>query len=66
VAAAVTGTDGGDGVGPDGVPWRVDVPGGTCEVRWQPDGELLLTGPAVLVADLEVDDAWLRAAAAAR
>ena len=66
VAAAVTGRDGADALGPDGVPWRVDVPGGTCEVRWQPDGELLLTGPAVLVADLEVDDAWLRAAAATR
>jgi diaminopimelate epimerase len=43
----------------DGVPWRVDVPGGSCEVVWQPDGEVELTGPAVLLAEIEVDDAWL-------
>ena len=59
VAAAVA-----DGREADGVPWRVDVPGGTCEVLWQADGEVLLTGPAVLVAEIEVDDAWLQAAAA--
>jgi diaminopimelate epimerase len=44
----------------DGRPWRVDVPGGTCEVVWQPDGEVELTGPAVLIAEVEVDDTWLR------
>ena len=49
-----------DGVGADGEPWRVDVPGGTCEVVWRPDGEVELTGPAVLLAEIEVDDAWLR------
>jgi diaminopimelate epimerase len=38
----------------------VDVPGGTCEVVWLPDGEVELTGPAVLVAEIEVDDGWLR------
>ncbi|HJQ43280.1 MAG TPA: diaminopimelate epimerase [Jatrophihabitantaceae bacterium] len=47
------------GVDNDGIPWRVDVPGGTCTVVWQPDGELLMTGPAVLVAEIELDDAWL-------
>ena len=31
--------------------WRVDVPGGTLRVEWSEDGELLLTGPAELVAD---------------
>jgi len=51
-----------DGVGADGVPWRVDVPGGRCEVVWLPDGEVELTGPAVLVAEIEVDDDWLRGA----
>ncbi|HVU90687.1 MAG TPA: diaminopimelate epimerase [Jatrophihabitans sp.] len=51
-----------DGVGADGVPWRVDVPGGRCEVVWHPDGEVELTGPAVLVAEIEVDDEWLRRA----
>ncbi len=48
-----------DGFGADGVPWRVDVPGGTCEVVWRPDGEVLLTGPAVLVAEIELDETWL-------
>jgi diaminopimelate epimerase len=51
------------GIGADGVPWRVDVPGGTCEVTWLPDGEVLLTGPAVLLAEIDVDDEWLRTAA---
>jgi diaminopimelate epimerase len=60
VAAAV-----GDGGGPDGRPWRVDVPGGSCEVNWQPDGEVLLTGPALLIADIEVDDHWIAGYAAA-
>jgi diaminopimelate epimerase len=54
VAAART-----DGVEADGVPWRVDVPGGMCEVVWRPDGEVELTGPAVLVAEIDVDEAWL-------
>jgi diaminopimelate epimerase len=53
VAAAHT-----DGVGPDGSVWRVDVPGGTCEVVWRPD-DVELTGPAVLVAEIDVDDGWL-------
>ena len=60
VAAALA-----DGTGPDGRPWRVDVPGGTCEVNWQPDGEVLLTGPAVLIADIDVDDVWIAGYAAA-
>ncbi len=51
-----------DGVGADGLGWRVDVPGGTCEVVWRRDGEVELTGPAVLVAEIEVDDDWLRRA----
>ena len=52
-----------DGAQRDGTSWRVDVPGGTCDVVWRADGELELTGPAVLLADIDVDDAWLRAAA---
>jgi diaminopimelate epimerase len=48
-----------DGVSADGTPWRVDIPGGTCEVVWLPDGEVELTGPAVLVAEIDVDDEWL-------
>jgi diaminopimelate epimerase len=54
VAAALA-----DGVGADGSTWRVDVPGGTCEVVWPADGDVELTGPAVLVAEIDVDDAWL-------
>ncbi len=61
VAAATT-----DGSGADGTSWRVDSPGGTCEVVWRPDGEVLLIGPAVLVAEVDVDDGWLAAAAASR
>jgi diaminopimelate epimerase len=45
--------------------WQVDIPGGTCEVVWHADGEVELIGPAVLVGEVEVDDAWLAAAAAA-
>lgn len=48
-----------DGVGADGTPWQVDVPGGSCEVVWRPDGDVELTGPAVLLAEIDVDDAWL-------
>lgn len=32
-------------------PWTVDVPGGRLQVGWTGDGEVLLTGPARLVAD---------------
>lgn len=46
----------------DGLAWRVDVPGGTCEVTWRAGGEMLLTGPAVLVAEIDLDDVWLAAA----
>ncbi len=55
-AAVAAATD--DGSGADGTVWRVDVAGGTCEVVWNPD-DVELSGPAVLVADLEVDDHWL-------
>ena len=47
--------------GPDGQSWEVSVPGGTCWVMWSPDG-VELRGPAVLVADIELDAAWLDAA----
>ncbi|VTR76429.1 diaminopimelate epimerase [Cellulomonas hominis] len=35
--------------------WLVDVPGGTVRVAVLPDGHVELAGPAVLVADLDVD-----------
>jgi diaminopimelate epimerase len=37
--------------------WRVQVPGGVLRVTALPDGHVELAGPAVLVADLDVD--WL-------
>lgn len=39
--------------------WQVDVPGGRCEVSWHSDGSVTLTGPAVLVAELELSGEWL-------
>jgi diaminopimelate epimerase len=38
-----------------GTPYTVDVPGGTLEVTWTDDDRVLLTGPAVLVADGTTD-----------
>ena len=54
VAAATS-----DGVGADDTAWQVDVPGGRCEVVWQRDGEVEMTGPAVLLADIDVHADWL-------
>jgi diaminopimelate epimerase len=34
-----------------GTPYTVDVPGGTLEVVWTPEDRVLLSGPAVLVAE---------------
>ncbi|MGW3527019.1 diaminopimelate epimerase [Streptomyces olivaceus] len=52
-----------DGVDPavTGVPatYTVDVPGGTLVVTEHPDGEIEMTGPAVIVAEGEFDSAWL-------
>ena len=41
--------------------WSVTVPGGEVSVTEREDGHLLLRGPAVLVADLELSDDWLAA-----
>jgi diaminopimelate epimerase len=46
----------------DGRSWLVDVPGGRCEVTWQPDDTVLLRGPAVLVGEVELDDGWFDSA----
>jgi diaminopimelate epimerase len=37
---------------------RVDVPGGTVHVEERPDGDLILRGPAVIVARGVIDDQW--------
>ncbi len=60
ICAAVVAVAAADGSGPDGTRWRVDVPGGTCSVVWDPD-KITLTGPAVIVAEIELDADWWRA-----
>ena len=42
--------------------WRVEVPGGTVWVDVDAAGETTLRGPAVLVATVDIDEDWLRAA----
>jgi diaminopimelate epimerase len=61
-AAVVAVAVAGGATGGDGSTWRVDVPGGVCRVTWQPSGQVLLSGPAVIVGDIELDDRWLRPA----
>lgn len=39
--------------------WTVEVPGGECRVWWNAAGNLMLAGPAVLVASLELSPGWL-------
>ncbi len=38
--------------------YRVDVPGGRLDVTWTPEGRVILTGPAEIVAEGEME--WLR------
>jgi diaminopimelate epimerase len=59
ICAAAVAVAHAEGASADGSEWRVDVPGGSCTVRWRPDGALELTGPAVLVAEIDVDPGWL-------
>jgi diaminopimelate epimerase len=61
ICAAAVATARAEGREADGGVWRVDAPGGTCEVEWRTDGEVVLTGPAVLVGEIDVDAAWLAA-----
>ncbi|MFD7392372.1 diaminopimelate epimerase [Streptomyces sp. NPDC059852] len=39
--------------------YTVDVPGGTLVITERPDGEIEMTGPAVIVAEGEIDVEWL-------
>ncbi|MFI8190228.1 diaminopimelate epimerase [Streptomyces sp. NPDC085946] len=52
-----------DGVDPavTGAPatYTVDLPGGTLVITEHPDGAIEMTGPAVIVAEGEIDAAWL-------
>ncbi|MDQ0751725.1 diaminopimelate epimerase [Streptomyces africanus] len=42
--------------------YTVDVPGGTLVITERPDGEIEMTGPAVIVAEGEIDAEWLATA----
>jgi diaminopimelate epimerase len=46
---------------PGPVSYRVDVPGGRLTVATRADGHVELTGPAVLLGEGELDEAWVRA-----
>ncbi|ROQ70025.1 diaminopimelate epimerase [Streptomyces sp. 840.1] len=41
------------------VTYTVDLPGGTLVITEHPDGEIEMTGPAVIVAAGKIDPAWL-------
>ncbi|WP_020139134.1 diaminopimelate epimerase [Streptomyces sp. 351MFTsu5.1] len=41
------------------VTYTVDVPGGTLVITERADGEIEMTGPAVIVAEGEIDGEWL-------
>ncbi|UQX86738.1 diaminopimelate epimerase [Jatrophihabitans telluris] len=43
----------------DSATWTVDVPGGRCEVSFSEAGTVILSGPAVLVAEVELCAEWL-------
>ncbi|MFF9061721.1 diaminopimelate epimerase [Streptomyces sp. NPDC101213] len=64
VAVAAARRDGADPA-VTGVPvtYTVDVPGGRLVITERPDGEIEMTGPAVIVAEGEIDSAWLENAA---
>jgi diaminopimelate epimerase len=39
--------------------WLVDIPGGQCRVSWTTSGSVVLTGPAVLIAEVELAEDWI-------
>ncbi len=39
--------------------WRVDIEGGTVSVDLDEAGHAVLTGPAAIVAELQIDETWL-------
>ncbi|GGZ36398.1 diaminopimelate epimerase [Streptomyces poonensis] len=64
VAVAAARRDGADpAVTGTPVTYTVDVPGGTLVITERPDGEIEMTGPAVIVAEGEIDAEWLESAA---
>jgi diaminopimelate epimerase len=65
VAVAAARRDGAD-PGNTGTPvtYTVDLPGGRLLITERPDGEIEMTGPAVIVASGHIDPAWLETAQA--
>ncbi|MEV0964723.1 diaminopimelate epimerase [Streptomyces sp. NPDC049910] len=62
VAVAAARRDGADpAVTGSPVTYLVDLPGGRLAVTERPDGEIEMTGPAVIVAEGRIDPAWLAA-----
>ncbi|MFE6287326.1 diaminopimelate epimerase [Streptomyces sp. NPDC057877] len=60
VAVAAARRDGADpAVTGTPVTYTVDVPGGRLLITERPDGEIEMTGPAVIVAEGEIDGEWL-------
>ena len=60
VAVAAARRDGADpAVTGNPATYTVDVPGGTLVITEQPDGEIEMTGPAVIVAEGEIASEWL-------
>lgn len=60
VAVAAIRRDGADpSVTGEPVTYTVDLPGGTLVITERPDGQIEMTGPAVIVAEGEFDPAWL-------
>ena len=60
VAVATARRDGADpAVTGTPVTYTVDVPGGTLVITERPDGEIEMTGPAVIVAEGGIDATWL-------
>lgn len=60
VAVAAARRDGADpSVTGTPVTYTVDVPGGRLVITERPDGEIEMTGPAVIVAEGEIDSEWL-------
>ncbi|WP_077798361.1 diaminopimelate epimerase [Streptomyces sp. JHA26] len=60
VAVAAARRDGADpAVTGTPVTYTVDVPGGTLVITERPDGGIEMTGPAVIVAEGEIDATWL-------
>ncbi|MEX3107373.1 MULTISPECIES: diaminopimelate epimerase [unclassified Streptomyces] len=63
VAVATARRDGADPV-VTGTPatYTVDVPGGRLVITERPDGEIEMTGPAVILAEGTIDSGWLESA----